>query len=465
LFNFSGLTLEADYFYWDSTANGGLGDLLRDSKELNVADIQWEILPTYEPVDPKLPDGDCTGVLSFTVGEDYEKYLPIYDQWGNLLPIYSGILFPDGVTTTIELDTVHVVKGIAFKQQPKLDPYFFWERNDREAWKERLGEDTVIVVTYSDNKTREFTIGELADPERTRIWNNANAGGAGRSTPNTDQPATAGPMDFEIIGIKYPLTTKLNPDPEITLYYRGAKIPYKLDVYTTLESVDVVAKAAEGVRFDPAATRDNDIYEGVKGTRGLADKITVTATYSAYNSGATTQKELIYKALLDDKLKTASSPAEYVPYYTFDKGTNADDQTYTSAYNKWATAVINNKATVTDITRTITVGSHVLETDLNPPRTGSYPNAGYQWVTSASGVTPPTYSPPYWFERTYYLGYDFTWNIEWTARDTSVPGSTTVGDKGWRVINNSVGSGLKAGKAKGNKIDVVFIVKDSLANN
>jgi len=170
---------------------------------------------------------------------------------------------------------------------------------------------------------RKFAIKDLA--EKARIWYNPNING------NPE-------LDFGIEVIKYPLTTKKNPEPGITLYYRGGRLKVPVDVYTTLISVSVEPKASGEILFDPTAHRDNDVDNGSGQPAGLAAMLNVKALYSAYNNaGSQKSVDLIYPFGEDPIPKGyGTGPTwQYGPYYLF---VDKDDTSYTAGLTKWSTA-------------------------------------------------------------------------------------------------------------------------------
>jgi len=443
-FNFSGVTLEADYFYWDNVNQR----LERDVKPLSLGDVTYKIMPSYDMKE----NGDSTGYIEFTVGEDFNYFLNCYRADG-VTP--RANCYPDGVTTTAALDTVHVVTSIELMDFAGFDDYYYWEANDNIAWAARLA-GAKLKVNYSGGQApKTFPIEDLAD--RQKIWWNSEASNTGINIPNTDWPITRSWLwkDFDIAPIKYPLTIKKNDTPGITIYYRGATYFQKVDVLTKLESVNVAAKSGGDINFDPAQASDNDIRQDQRGTRGLADLITVTAIYSAYNNSSVQSKkplELEYIGYVEDKLWRGGPGQSYIPYYSFDKGTG-DDSTYNSAWDKWFSAVGKGKLDV--LPRAVTIGHHVLESDLFPsviPGEGVYPTNQYDiFGNLIAGATPYAFADRPWFGG----------NL---VRRADVPVGTPAGVRdmirGWEWVWNNDGSGVKQpAKALVQKPIVNWIVK------
>jgi len=374
-FDFSGLTLEADYFYLVSppTATNPNWDYLRDKKKVPFSNVSYAIQPSYKLDDDK----DSSGVIAITVGEDVTNQMYWY-------MLFAGVTNGnEGITTSHMLDKVHIVTDITVKGgKPDLGDYYYWEDNSRDAWADRFPEGAQLTVTYSNGKTKDLAIEDLTN--QAKIWWNAmpedsipGPATGTPGTPNTGIPNNPGPgsYDFDIVPIQYPLTIKANPEPGIVLYYRGATRKIKVDVLTTLLNVAVTAKDPSGINFDPAATQDNDIFEGEKGTRGLAKLIDVKATYGAYNDSSVQRDiTLDYIAFVNDEIAASRVAVPYKPYYTFDKGTG-DDSTYETGYTKWEAAALKGKLDV--LPRAVTVGHSVLESDFydptNPPN--YYPTA------------------------------------------------------------------------------------------
>jgi len=353
-----------------------------------------------------------------------------------------------------------------------LGDYYYWQANDREAWADRFPEGTQLVVTYSDGKTKEPYLSDLV--KQAKIWWNAEAGDATNNgititpnLPNTDlvtRPLASN--DFDIVPIQYPLTVKKNPEPGIVLYYRGAVRKIKVDVLTTLLAVQVTSKDPSGINFDPAATQDNDIWEGLKGTRGLASLIDVKAQYAAYND-ASVQRDLdleYYLNVMDSLSGTGGTP--FVPYYTFDKGTG-DEATYESGYTKWEAAA--NKGKLDILGRAVTVGHSVLESDFSGPiSTNGLPSVGSPGITASRFPVAASPTGAYIFSDI----PDFRFNLV-RAKDkvpgTGTPGNPSEATGGWQWEWNTSdktatgaanGSGIKQpAKAKVDKPTVNWLVK------
>jgi len=340
-FDFSGLTLQADY----ETLNPDTGEYLRKpGTPLKFSDITWDIFPDYHNKDNG--DGSCGGYVYITVGEDTTK----------------PRAFGNGITLIRDLDVVYTVKGPDTIQVTGADlgPYFYWEENTADAWKAKLLETGAsLVVQYTGGAAdKTFKIKDLA--EKQRIWYNANfTHGTGYMKIKWDVDPTDIDYDFAIKPLKYPFTAKANPEPGVTVYYRGATTKVGVDVYTTLLSVSV---APGDYTYDPDAGQDNDI-EYPNGD--LAKLFTVNASYSAYNNTSLQEDYLLVYDVAAYRL--ANPKAGYVPYYTI---TN-----YDTAHDKWEANKLKGKDTVQAMTI-----SHTSD----PAEVRSY------WTTIIDDPTMPT---------------------------------------------------------------------------
>jgi len=476
-FDFSGLTLEADYFYVVSPPKGTIGGSLgmgwwidtiteqakslRDKKAISFGDITYKIMPSYQDSDGKSTKDDSTGYVSITVGADFNHWVD--DAWDynsatKEYTVKSGTN-PNGVTTTHELNTVHIIQKIALASQPNFDDYYYWQENNRAAWLERLGDDAKLVITYSGGKTATKSLKDLA--EKAKIWWNEKAD-SGRFDQNTDQLDVSGIYDFDIVPIQYPLTVKANPEPGITLYYRGATTKVPVDVLTTLVSISAVSATDGDIIYDPAQKSDNDIRVI---EAELADLLNVTAIYQAYNDANVQSKKpltLTYKGNvpLSDNPNSRSS---YTPYYSFDKG-SGDDTTLDSLVDKWEKAVLAGKKD--SIVQAVTVSHSVREYDFYGDINGNLTLSAISTDTGSRFADPSDNTSPYPFAGI----PNFKMNLVRTPKTYDGSGDVVVGDRGWIWMYNTsnnksdgtpLGSGIKQpAKAKTDKPSVTWVVKD-----
>ena len=473
-FDLSALVLEADYFWHNEETN----TYERDRKVLNVADTTWRILPSYE----KNADGTSKGYIYVTVGYDF------YD-W--MRADFGSGEWARGVTTSLKLETVYTVDKIDLKSPPNFDDYFYWQKNTPAAWADRLGDDAKLVVSYTGGKPdREFFIRDLQnDWNKANIWYNASPGkgGAGydyAQGPGADAAAVPGEekiiyRDFYIVPIKYPLTTKGNKDPCITLYYRGVTKDIPIDVFTTLVSVSAVSKNGGDILFRPGAIRDNDKDDGMPGSGGLAALLNVTAIYQAYNNPSVQSKplSLIYKGELGQKLRRSkdysweedaegnhvddtSFGGEYIPYYTFAK--DGTDSAYDKAYAKWLKQAQNwdvKDKGKENIIQSVTVG-HVADKADSDDTTFEFKTLDYlYWDSVAGDYAAATHV----FDPISGVGGEenFRWNLKKTLDANNLIYYHWVD----RSENPSTGdpqdytSGVKS-KAKTDKPSITWIVKE-----
>jgi len=268
-FDFSGLSLEALY------VNTALDKL--EQKPISFQDVTWNLIPDYTA--KKNADGSYPGACYLTVGDPVgvNEGMNGTDP-GTLNPTPWGPFggaFAGGVSLAIPLEAVWTVKdvdGISFVGgEPALGDFFFFDANTRDSWVKRFG-DTQIDVTYTGGvANKQFKIKDLAAVDRI-YWNeNIN--------DNWDR-------DFGIAPVLFPLNKKVTP--KITVYYRGGKKDVEVPVYTALKSVTADFKDPSNTNFEPyGPDRDNDVELGVRGRKGLASLLKVTATYEAFNSPGT----------------------------------------------------------------------------------------------------------------------------------------------------------------------------------
>jgi len=272
-FDFSGLSLEALYL------NTALNKL--EQKPISFQDVTWSLIPDYTA--EKNADGSYPGACYLTVGDPVGANEGMYGTDPGTLPTWPWSNVVTDVSLLIPLEAVWTVKdvdGISFVGgEPALGDFFFFDENTKGSWVKRFG-DTQIDVTYTGGvKNKQFKISELAAAERI-YWN-------GNINDNWE-------LDFGIAPVAFPLNKKVTP--KITVYYRGGRKDVEVPVFTTLKSVAADFKDPSNTTFEPYGPgRDNDVEFAERGRKGLANRLTVTATYEAFNSpGTTTTKELKY---------------------------------------------------------------------------------------------------------------------------------------------------------------------------
>jgi len=507
-FDISALTVEADYFY----VNPDNGWIERDRKNISLDDVTWRILPSYEIN----VDKTSRGYLYITVGKDYYEFMNLLMGGRGDVDPPSGTAFYEGITTSLQMDTVYIVDKIDLKTQPDLGDYFYWQPNTFGAWVDRLGKDARLVVSYTGGAPdKEFLISDLARrapyPENKKIWHNANPGMEGAE----EQNPTFIDYDFDIVPIRYPLTVKKNPNPSIILYYRGAEKEIPVDVFTTLVSVSAVSKSGGDIIFRPNKLRDNDIgNDGAPGKGDLADLMTVTATYQAYNNAnAQATVELMYKGHLGNLLwrkygKTlgdveagATNGGEYIPYYTFSKtpddGLLDDDDNYAKVYGKWQKAADSwrDKGKGKEsLVAAVTIGHKVNELELyypeynsgtlgtgpfDPANTGgplySSPDAqaGLEYMYEASSgnwqtarhyfqwfdTGVPEGEVPFYLETLKRAYYGNVAIPNWDYKTWSYVASWDI-EEPLPIYGSGTDSGLKVAKTRTDKPQVTWIVQE-----
>jgi len=294
--DFAGIVVEADYrknVNGDNsgTANPGTKKVVPLGPDI----VDWRIIPYYN-------NGKATGRggLYITVGRnnlDPSDTLLSKNatQTGAAAAISSDLDF--GVTAIFPLTEVYHVTGLAVKTEPTLDKFYYWmddvhtgwtyttpaSATGESPWVARVRKDTVIEATYSDGKTKTFTIPQL-EYENT-VWKNRDPGNNVEDV--TMAPASWQPFDMlgvmEVSAQKNKGTPKAytkNAAPEIGFYYRGEYAYFPVPVYTTFVRVDIkINDGGEQVEAD-LRKMDNDYQNTTAAEFGKL--ITVNAIFTAY---------------------------------------------------------------------------------------------------------------------------------------------------------------------------------------
>jgi hypothetical protein len=296
--DWSGLKLEVNY------EDGGTG-------ELSFRDVNWKIIPYYVDgtgASKKRADGTYPGYIFITVGRLVIDENSIVGPYTVEELLFNGS-YPsgtnwnyEGITASVPLTTVYPVKedGITFVSTPELNDFFFWQANTDKAWADRLiaaGAELKITYAGIDNP-RVISVEDLVRKEN--IWYNYNPGYTWdpeyyeKGEPFGMFDFYVAPIGASVASSTSPYDKKANPNPAITIYYRGDnKLTLPVNVFTKLVSINAEPKTAGEVEWDVTHSgRDNDIEYGTKNEKTLAALFNVTATYSAYNDTSKQSKPL-----------------------------------------------------------------------------------------------------------------------------------------------------------------------------
>jgi hypothetical protein len=342
-YDFSGLELWADYLTdedlvkllymdwvdqpWDVKVKKN--DLVWvpkiEKRPVPFKNVTWTIRPRYEKgVRPA--GGVFDGYVWITVGQDFR-----YDRWEDWYYDWTPGM---GLSTPVVLDEVYTVKDInainlkGVADEDFLYSYFYWQENTRSAWINRMGPDAYLDVTYSNGQTQQKWIKDLAI--RSDIYLNSNPV-MGSLDDWDEEGVYHGPLDFDIMTIKYPITKK-SGDLGARIYYRGAQYNLDVKVYTVLKTVTA---NQDPVQFWPDPKWDNDVDNGTGGPLELSRKLTVEATYQSINKESD-QKTIELTYYWEPKANKYATPWEAVrpytdqywgtgPYYIFSKEIEEDD--------------------------------------------------------------------------------------------------------------------------------------------
>ena len=360
-FDFSGLTLNASYN--DNTW-----------QKLDFDYVTWRVLPDY-PAGKK--DGVYPGYIYITVGD----YPSAYDYHSYLGTIPANQY---GITIRVPLAKVYTVTDIEVVMAgdtTKVTDYAFWEENTAGAWVARLiAAKASIKVNYTGSQASKTLAVEDINSKK-RIWWNENP---------TEYPGNNGyagrMLDFDVIPVAYPFTKKGNPDPLITVYYRGATDTIPVDVYTSLSGYDFEDLDIWDYH-NPSNVRDNDIryVEGMTEEQFVA-AVKPVVDYTAYNSGKTKTyplTKLIKKAV-------------WVVGGVADDATNGYGLTYYTNYAEVVDKIkkdgVKKAVQITHVVNSAAVRTKLIElADTRYASVGTSANGAFRWVYTVKGHTFPYY--------------------------------------------------------------------------
>jgi hypothetical protein len=322
-YDFSGLELWADYLTDEDVVKWLLADGVDtpwfpfprekrndyvwvpkiEKRPVPFQNVTWQIRPRYEKgvryANGAPTDGVYDGYVWITVGQDF-RYDRMYDYTADWTP---GM----GVSTPVPLEKVYTVKDIAainlkdVADEDLLYNYFYWQENTKAAWIARMGPNAKLAVTYNDGLApKEWWISDLAT--RSDIYLNSNPN-QGALDGWDEEGVYLGPLDFDIMTIKYPITKK-SGDLGVRIYYRGAMYVFNPNVFTILKAV---VPEVDSVEFWPDPTWDNDVDNGPGGPVELSRRMTIKATYQAVND-ASVQKEIELAYFWDQAKTTKFDP-------------------------------------------------------------------------------------------------------------------------------------------------------------
>jgi len=308
-FTFKDLKLQAEY------TDG-------QKKDIDFDNVSWRIVPDYyRAVNGKVPEGSLKpvgdpedggyyrGWLEITVGEDVRSI-----TGGNLDKNSTSTAWKGGITVRTELPKVYTVVerkgGIEWDGgAPPLKPYPFWDPNTPKYWTDKLIEaDAAIIIHYTaDGGKSRKTIKELS--ENPFIYWNLNP-------EPTKYDVGVTPIDPVYVAKNAPAGYKANSDPHIEVYYRGAVLPMKIDVYSVLKKFTVSYDGKDLSLNDTDQDYDNDVKLPI-GTDEKKFKagLTATATYTAYNNKDAPPVEFPLELLYGGSALNAQKRLNG-PYYT-----------------------------------------------------------------------------------------------------------------------------------------------------
>jgi len=195
---------------------------------------------------------------------------------------------------------IEIANADELKAALEADPFFFWDDDRDDAWLAKDGmsgrmKDAKIKVTYSSGESRELGMAEAV--RQNTVWYNTNPNG------NYRPFAVQGIEDTvrNVIGKeKAALRFPNYKDPKISFYYRGWRDYIEVPIFTKLSNVSFQFKnepdISNGYATISVKAQDND--NTGQDAWDLADKIIVTATYTAAKDQTlTASKVLKYQGL------------------------------------------------------------------------------------------------------------------------------------------------------------------------
>jgi len=291
----TGIELAANY----RKVNGNqyTDDLALQPKKVDFTlDMDWRVIPYYD-------NGKDTGRggLYLTVGRNPlndSDPLMTYNHRPGTAATYDALGVANnkpadlGVTAVAALDAVWHATKLELVEELEMEPFFYWYTDDNDSWIKRV-DSAKLRVTYSNDKTKDFTVPEAL--YQNTVWlNNIQDGKVNYNNGGLLTDKTTSIYDWRPFAVEGILDTakvrgidkeaaqkylKLS-EPQIGLYYRGVRTWVPVTVFDTYDGVEVLPLDGGAQVTIDMRGKDND-YQGMNATE-FSKMITVNALFSAH---------------------------------------------------------------------------------------------------------------------------------------------------------------------------------------
>jgi len=302
-------------------------DAERKDFPLEYADL--EIVTAYKGPEGSERAESGPGELQITVGQGWpsnDKYrqsaIDYARAQGLTGAVYSVLHTSQTLTTTLKYKLVHHVTKIDVKDPDDWPYIYYWEGDTVASWANALAAK-VLVITYSNKKTKESKISEI-----NKIGA-AKGGGIIWWNPNPDPTWTPVAVHWNVVDSEYAWLTDeaggVPPkkkaavyakiaEPKVKIYYRGATTYCPVDIYTNIQNFDAHVTGEAPLKVDfllPAV--DNDVAipggDGVSNAKEFGAALTVEVKYGSIRGGEKTVA-LAYTAATPSTGATALAAAQ-----------------------------------------------------------------------------------------------------------------------------------------------------------
>jgi len=329
------------------------------------------------------------------------------------------------LTATHPYDKVYHVTQVDVDPAPSSTPsMFYWEADTSDAWAERLkASGAGLKVSYTNGATKNLTIKEAID--RGIVWWNDN--------PASNNGTIESEDTFRVFGVR--TTTQPNnkaklaynkiAEPKIRINYRGARTELPVDIFTSLETINVVYKdEVDGTFTVDMKWDDNDI--GGRDAAWYASKVNVEAVFTSFSSGETKTLPLLF-----DESKAGGLTAGSVTVTT-NVSTGATEDYKWSVYTDGVPGIYwydkdGNKK-----------GSYVA---VGTAMTGASPVP--KDTTGALGYYSMDFGKPAWPTASAVNGSESGWSTDWTSGGS--PAYTTIAEVARTKYGVAAGKATSAG--------------------